>query len=130
MEGREPSGEWNHGLCECGAVPWSTCLISGCFCVVCQRAKIHSYLLKESPPRVCSTLPCLIAYLGIAVAPLIVPIYGCYLRTQLKEQLGIEESACETCVISTVCSGGSTVQMTMTLVNDLNVPAYVFMVRR
>ncbi len=50
----------------------------------------------------------------------------CSVRSQLVDQLGINESRCKTCLISWCFPCGSNTQMTQTLL-DRNVPAYVFM---
>merc|ERR1712065_28695 len=120
-------GHWNHGLCECGVVPWSVCCISGCWCQPCQVAKLNSYVLGDQPPRVCSFLPAMIAGPLSIIFPITPWIQSCVVRAAVRDELNIPESSCETCLIATLLSGSSTTQITMTLAKQKHVPAYVFM---
>jgi hypothetical protein len=135
-------GKWNHDLCDCSAVSWTICCISGCWCQVrrrfaffsfltlalqpCQLMKVHSHVLGENPPRCCSLIPSLICAAGFTF-PLLPFFHSMYVRFAVRNELGIDESDCATCCIGTFMTGGSTVQCTMTLANQRDVPAYLFM---
>ena len=117
-------GHWNHDICSCSGVSCGTWCVSGCICQPCQATKLHSYVLGERPPRVCSALPCLMLWLPL---PVLYLVQHCIIREHVKKELNIRESGCDTCVIASCCTGSSLVQMAATLANQKGVPAFVFM---
>lgn len=125
---KEMSGKWAYDLTTCCPVPCSVFCISGVLCQTCQQTKLHSYVLGESPPRVCSAIPCLFVFPMSFIIPCI-PLYiqHCIIRRHVVVNLDIPEDQCTTCLISTCCTCSSTIQITETLYRELKVPAHVFM---
>lgn len=122
---RAMSHGFSHGLCDCCNGGCGACFLPS-LCYSCQVAKLHSHVLRQKPPRCYRCVPCTLCLLGTFAFPPLLCLQHCYVRGSLVDELKAEETACEACLVSTMCGCCSVVQLADTLVTR-GVPARIGM---